>query len=399
MRIVIASDLHWPTINGVATFGRNLAHGLAARHHDVIVIAPSQNGPSYKQYDGNHWIYRTVSVQFPFYQNLRISVNPNVQVRHIIERFKPDVIHMQTPLGVGRAVLAASKRLDIPVVATNHGLPENLIENLRLLAPFARPISYILKEYGSRFYNNVDYITLPTQAAIDTLSDTLNNVSVPVKAVSNGIDLQRFHPGKAEAGFLQRFALPAHKPIALYAGRLDTEKHLSILVRAAAAVMAKRDVHLLIVGHGNDADNLKWLANDLGIARHVTFTGRVEDEDLPVFYRCAALFVMPSPAELQSLTTLEAMASGLPIVAVRAGALEELCHNGRNGYTCAADDSEGMAEKIEKILSASASDRVEMGKTSIAIARTHDLSHVIGQFENIYKQAIKLHAQRERLMS
>ena len=71
MKILIASDLHWPTINGVATFSRNLARGLADRGHEVLVIAPSQTGKHYKEVDGNHVVHRTVAVPFPFYQNFR----------------------------------------------------------------------------------------------------------------------------------------------------------------------------------------------------------------------------------------------------------------------------------------------------------------------------------------
>ena len=391
MRIVIASDLYWPTINGVATFSRNLAYGLADAGHDVIVIAPSQTGRSFRERDRNHWVYRTSSVPVPFFQNLRISVNPNVQVRHIIERFEPDVIHLQKPLGVGRAALAAAKRMDIPVVATNHAMPENLIDNLKLLAPLARPVSYLIKEYGSRFYSGTDYLTLPTQAAIDMLDN--GDIKVPIVPVSNGIDLRRFRPDKPDVEITRRFHIPTNRPIVLYVGRLDAEKHLSVLVRAMARVLDDHSAHLLMVGHGNDADNLKLLIESLGIQRHVTFTGRVSDEDLPLLYHCGTVFVMPSPAELQSLTMLEAMASGLPVVAVEAGALYELCHHEQNGFLVPTDDDMGMAARILQLLDDEAL-RARMGRESVKIAKTHDLTHVIGQFEAIYAKVVRSHTRR-----
>ena len=91
MKILIASDLHWPTLNGVASFSRNLAQGLAARGHEVLVIAPSQTGKRYKEVDVNHAVYRTASVPFPFYQNFRISLTPQREVKKIIKEFDPDV--------------------------------------------------------------------------------------------------------------------------------------------------------------------------------------------------------------------------------------------------------------------------------------------------------------------
>ena len=101
MRILIASDLHWPTMNGIATFGRNLAYGLAERGHEVIVVAPSQTGKKGVETDGNHQVVRTASVVFPFYQNLRVSLSPNREINRLTKTFKPDIIHLQTPLGVG----------------------------------------------------------------------------------------------------------------------------------------------------------------------------------------------------------------------------------------------------------------------------------------------------------
>ncbi|HEU0266540.1 MAG TPA: glycosyltransferase, partial [Candidatus Saccharimonadaceae bacterium] len=162
MKILIAADLHWPTINGVATFSRNLAEGLAARGHEVVVIAPSQkrSGRSYEEQDGDYLIKRTISVPFPFYQNFRISVSPRREVKKIIEEFEPDVIHIQMLLGIGQAVMHYGTRYNIPIVATNHAIPENLMDNLGLLAPVSKPINYLIKEYGARFHSKADYVTM-----------------------------------------------------------------------------------------------------------------------------------------------------------------------------------------------------------------------------------------------
>src|SRR4051812_31894184 len=101
MKILMASDLHWPTINGIATAGRTLAQGLAENGHEVLVVAPSQTGKKYHETDGLYKVTRTSSLVFPFYQNLRISLSPNREINKIVKEFAPDVIHVQTPLGVG----------------------------------------------------------------------------------------------------------------------------------------------------------------------------------------------------------------------------------------------------------------------------------------------------------
>ena len=390
MRILIASDLHWPTINGVATFSRNLAHGLADAGHEVLVIAPSQTGKRYSEIDRNHRIARTSSVVFPFYQNFRISLSPYKEVRKIIEEFQPDVIHVQTPLGIGRAATGFAKKNDIPLVATNHAMPENLIDNLRLLAPLARPINYMLKEYGARFYNNADYVTLPTEAAIKMLEH--DSFRAPYMAISNGIDLSRFAPGKVDAEFYDRFGIPKDKKIVLYVGRLDGEKHVSILIKAAARMVdARNDLHFVIVGKGTDMEGLQELAERLDLNDHITFTGRVEDEDLPLFHQIGTVFAMPSPVELQCLAMLESMATGSPVVAVNVGALYELCQDGRNGYLYDLDRDDQLAEKLGTILDDPKLCK-KMGTESLGIAKTHELSNTIKQFVDLYKHVIALHA-------
>lgn len=387
MKILIAADLHWPTINGVATFSRNLAHGLAARGHEVIVIAPSQNGRRHKETDENYIIERTRALPFPFYQNFRISLMPQAEVKAIIEKFQPDVIHLQSVLGNGRAALNYGKKFGIPIVATNHAMPENLLDNLRLIAPFTRSIYYVMKEYGTRFHNNADYVTLPTQAAIDMIDEMATDIRVPIKAISNGIDLSRFKPGKASTDLYKKYEIPTDVPIVTYLGRLDSEKHVGILVRAFAKVLKKTKAHLMVVGSGNDLENLTEIARDLGIADHVTLTGRIPEEDKPGLHRIGKVFVMPSPVELQCISMLEAMASGLPVIGVNDGALYELAQDGKNGYLVKTDDIDAMAEKIEKLLSDEKL-REKMANESVKIAKTHDINHTLDEFEKIYAKVI-----------
>lgn len=385
MKILIAADLHWPTINGVSTFSRNLAQGLASRGHEVVVIAPSQTGRRYTETDVNYTIIRTASVPFPFYQNFRISLNPVREVRRIIDAFEPDVIHIQMLMWIGQATMKLGIKRNIPIVATNHAMPENLMENLKLLAPLSRPINYVLREYGARFHAKADYVTMPTDSAI-TMFGAKEKVSVPMVAISNGIDLTRFHPTDDKAALRKKFNLPKG-PLVTYIGRLDAEKHIPILLKAFADVREELGAHLLIVGSGTESDNLEYLARDFGVGEHTTFAGKVSDEDLVLLHQVGDVFAMPSPSELQSIATLEAMASGQPVVAVDKGALRELCQDGVNGVLCEADNVDEIAEGLRAILS-DADLRKKYGAASLKIAATHDIKHTLKEFENLYESVI-----------
>lgn len=129
------------------------------------------------------------------------------------------------------------------------------------------------------------------------------------------------------------------------------------------------------------------MARDLKIADKVTFTGKVSDEDIELLHRVGTVYCMPSPAELQSIATLEAMASGKPVVAVDAGALKELCQDGRNGFLCSQDDKDAIATSLLKIIQDDEL-REKFSKESLAIAKTHNLDTTIEKFESIYNSLI-----------
>jgi len=392
MKILIASDLYWPTINGVSTFSRNLAKGLADRGHEVLVIAPSQTGKKYREIDGNYTVARTTSISFPFYQNFKISLSPYLEVKKIINEFKPDIIHIQMIIMISQAVSRYGHKLGIPIVSTNHAMPENLMDNLKLLAPVSRPLNYALTKYIVRFQSKADYVTLPTQAAIDMFGLSIDKLDAPIEPVSNGIDLSRFSVGKIPQDIIEKYKMPTDVPIVTYLGRLDAEKHIWILIRAFNKILAKKKAHLLIVGSGTDDANLKALVKELGLKDKVTFAGRVSDDDIVKLHKVGTVFCMPSPAELQSIAMLEAMASGQPVVAVDAGALKELCQNKRNGFLCEQDDIDAIADDLLKIIS-DPKLRESMSKESLRIAKTHDLQNTLTRFEEIYTSLIESRKQ------
>jgi len=402
MKILIASDLFVPVLNGVSIFTRNLAYGLAKKGHEVIVIAPSQTGRKYKEVDRNYTIYRTRSVIFPFYQNIRMSSAPQLEIRKIIQEFQPDIMHIQMPLPIGQGAILWARRYGIPVVTTSHAMPENLLENLKKLSSFSRPINYIISDFGRRFHNQADVITSPTKSGIESFGRHVDKLRKPIKIISNGINLQEYAPGVAPKALYEKYGLPTDKPIVTYIGRVDAEKHLSVVIGAFERVREVTDAHLLIVGDGVDRANLQALVEEADLSDYATFTGRVSDEDKILLEHVGSVYVMPSPVELQSIATLEAMASGQPVVAVDAGALGELCHEGKNGYLFDLDNDEQCAAGILEIIT-QPHVREQFSKESIRIAQTHDINQVLDTFVKLYEDTIlakqkDLAARPERLI-
>ena len=234
-----------------------------------------------------------------------------------------------------------------------------------------------------RVFEQLDYVTTPTKTAAALLAKA--GLSKEVVPISCGIDLERFKPTNDGVYLRQRFAIPRDKQVVLYVGRLDKEKRIDMILRALPDISRVTSVHLVLAGIGKERRNLEELASKLGIQQAVTFTGFVPDEDLPNIYGVADLFVTAGIAELQSIVTMEAMASGLPVVAVNAMALPELVHDGENGYLFSDGNSQMLAERIIAILSDQET-RAEMSKRSLAIIEDHDINKTIEKYESIYSE-------------
>jgi glycosyltransferase involved in cell wall biosynthesis len=202
--------------------------------------------------------------------------------------------------------------------------------------------------------------------------------------VSSGIDLNVFRPRLEKECIRRKYGIPT-RPILLYVGRLDPEKKLDQALRAAALALKTADFQFVLVGRGISRASLERQARELGILEFVTFTGFMPDEDLPDIYTSSRCFIIPSTAELLSLATLQAMASGLPVIAVNAGALGELVQDGSNGFLCNSGDIEGMARCIRELVG---NDELCAGMSakSLEYVPFHDIQATVGVFEGLYKQ-------------
>jgi glycosyltransferase involved in cell wall biosynthesis len=169
-------------------------------------------------------------------------------------------------------------------------------------------------------------------------------------------------------------------------GRLDTDKRVDRVVRAAAEVMPATGAHLLLVGDGRERPALENLARSLGVAGRVHFPGFVTvEQGLSDMYRLASLFVTASEIETQGIVLLEAAASGLPIAAVRATCIPEIVHHAENGFLSAPGDIHGLAHSMHTLLQQPTL-AVQMGQTGRLLAQAHDTQATMDLHERLYRE-------------
>jgi glycosyltransferase involved in cell wall biosynthesis len=413
MRITIATAVYYPMINGVAVFSHNLAVGLAKRGHEVMVICPSQTGKNYtRTVDGVKTVYlksttmkvypdqvhtvqpkkKVMGVELPhllYKYGFKVSVFPARQVRKALDGFRPDVVHVQVSDPIGLSVVSYARRHHIPVVTTEHNQPEVLTEPLHVPGFVRRPVNAMLNAYFVNRQSKSDYVTMPTELAIENLIGE-KDLGVPVKAVSNGVDLTNFRPGKVPSAIYNKYSILPNDPTVLYIGRVDPEKNVEMVIEAFEECLKEiPEAQLVIVGDGVDKARLQTLVKRLGIAKSVKFLGRVVGPELYDLYRVGWLFATASEIETQGIVLIEAAASGLPLVAVNAGAVAEVCRDGVNGELLLPGDVDGMAEAMVKILG-SKTLREKYAANSVKVAAEHDFARTLDEFEKIYKEVQNL---------
>lgn len=377
LRILIGAETYPPTVNGAARFAERLAVGLAGRGHDVHVVAPSPVGTPIVEVQDGVTVHGVKSVRYAFHPDFPVSMPWQAlpATRRLVARLQPDIVHTQAHMVVGRGVVKASVRAGVPVVATNHFMPENLSAHVPLSRYVMRPASTIAWRDLGRVFGKADVVTAPTPRAVELLIRGAGLTEA--FPVSCGIDAGRY---SAPA--------PAHDvPSVLFVGRMDQEKRVDELIRAFAALPPGLPAELEIVGDGARREEWTALAGGLGLGDRVRFRGFVSEEELLAAYARAAVFCMPGVAELQSLVTLEAMAAGTPVIAADAMALPHLVRPGRNGWLYRPGDVAELTARLTTLLGDPALRR-RMGAASREIVSEHAVGATLSRFEEIYRSLL-----------
>ena len=381
LRVLIGADTFPPDVNGASRFTRDLAVRLSARGHTVHVVAPAssrRHGTYVETFGGQRIaVHRLRSFRWPAHEWLRFAppweLGPRID--RLLEHLQPQVVHSQSFINIGRVLTGQAHQRGIPVVATNHVMPDNIIG----VSGLPRSLHPGLTRYGwhlaSKTLARAAVVTSTTPIAADYLAQHTGLETI--EPVSCGVDTSRFpfHP---------------HRPVdhrILYVGRLDPEKHVDQLLRAFSLMNQSLGAYLDIVGGGAESHRLQQLAARLGVADRVRFHGRISDEELERLYPTASVFVMASTAELQSIATLEAMASGTPVVLADAMALPHLIDNGHNGILVPPGEPRGLAEAIETILTLPHDAYTTMRHAARHKAEEHDSQIVIQHYEQLYRTA------------
>lgn len=381
MKILITTDLYTTATNGVVTSVRNLREELKLRGHDVRILTLSDHMDS-RQEEGVYYI-GSVSLEH-VYPNVRMPMNYRHYLIEELIRWKPDVIHSQCEFFSFQFALRIAKHTDAPIIHTYHTLYEQYVP---YVLPGKRLGEHLVRVLSRKRLETVSRVIVPSYKVENALHGygMYNTICV----VPSGISLEQHRKRITPEQRLEKrrsLGIADDRIVLLNLGRLGTEKNVEELMwYFSAAAQRREDLMFLLVGDGPSRLSLEKMAETLGVADRVIFTGMVKPEEVHEYYQLGDVFVSASTSETQGLTYVEAAANGLPLLCKRDLCLKDVLIPVENGYEF-TDEAEFL-DGLER-LADDPEARFSAGRRSEEIAGAFDKSSFAETMEAIYQSVL-----------
>lgn len=379
LRIIFYTDSFLPAVDGVVTSITAFKKELENRGHEVYIVAVGDKETK-RIIKGRKDIFVVRGLKFRKYPQYKFAVTPFV-VSLKLRKLNPDIVHLQTPFTVGLYGLMYSRVNKYPIVGSFHTMfnSKDIINQYLTKNPRLR--KFLIKyswEYLTYFYNKCDATITPSEAIKKYLSKKkIKNISV----IPNGIDTERFNKNNYDQK-LKNQLVGENSNMILYLGRISKEKNIDILIKAAK-YLKENNTKFIIGGTGPMLNEYKNLVNKYNLNDTVKFQGFISNEDLPKYYATADALCLPSTFETQGIVSLEALASGTPVVGADYLALKNIIENGKNGELFKPGNSKDCAIKLEKVINNRSS-----YKKTVQTAKKYSINKMTDKLLNLYKSVL-----------
>ncbi|MEQ8200815.1 MAG: glycosyltransferase family 4 protein [Syntrophomonadaceae bacterium] len=341
MKIGIFTESYKPYTSGVVTSISTFKDELTRLGHDIYIFAPSY--PHHDEEEDNVFRYFSIpALTNPGY-TLALPVHPGML--SLLKKLQLDIVHVHSPFTMGRVGLHYARKFELPLLFTYHTRYDQYVHYVPMAQELVKDVTI---KYSRYFCNECDHIIAPSHEIESIIRSFL--VTTPISVVPTGIPLDKFNSG--DAYWLRKnYPIPPHHKILLYAGRLSQEKNLPFLIESFAKIKKTQPATtLVLVAGGPLEEQLKSMAAGLHLSdQDIVFTGQLPFDSLVNAYFSADLFIFSSLTETQGLVVIEAMAAGLPVVAVRASGVREMVRDGVDGLLT-GEDSDEFAAAVVRIL-------------------------------------------------
>lgn len=377
MKIGIFTDSYKPYTSGVVTSILTFKEELDKLGHETFVFAPSY--PGYNEQEEN--VYRFYSLPAPTNPDYSLAVPVLPGINLLIKKLDLDIIHVHSPFTMGRLGMHYARKHDIPIAFTYHTLYDQYVHYIPVAQDLAKKIAI---KYSINFCNKCDHVIAPSSKVEELLRR--HYIKTPVTVIPTGVPLHKF-TCEDPTWLKKHYNIPEKNKILLFVGRLTKEKNLVFLIDAFKKIKGINPlVSLVLTAQGPLEEELKKhvTALDLSLETDVVFTGSVPFNTLVNIYFSSDIFVFSSMTETQGLVLIEAMAAGLPVVAVRAYGVQDMVDDGINGILTSPDIDEFAGAVCRLLTDAGAYERFKIN--ALEKAKSLSSTNMARVLESLYRE-------------
>ncbi len=340
MKIAFFVNTYLPNTFGSSVSVEYFRKGLEELGHEVYIFTPKFHGYDLK--NDKAFFYPSIMYGYKIKYPLPIPYSPKIAKK--VDELDFDIIHTHQPFAIGYEALKHGRRNDVPVFFTYHCRYEDYTHYVPFFQSFVK--KYVTNSV-KKFANLVDCVIAPTHDIKDILKN--QEVNTPIEIISTGIDWDRFQNGRRE-GTRKRFGIKSDEICFWWLGRMEKEKNIEFLLKTIK-VFSKRfeKAKFMLVGDGSEMENIKKFVEKENLQDKVIITGLVPQEEVQNYYSAGDILIQPSKSETQGLVALEAMASGMLVLAINATGTVDIVKDKETGYLL-NEDVEEFYQKAKELL-------------------------------------------------
>lgn len=364
MNILIVTNTFAPHVGGVARSVEAFTEAYRALGHQVLVVAPAFPGMAPDEVD----VLRVPAIQEFNASDFSVVLPVHPPLSEALDAFQPDIVHSQHPFLLGSTAVRIARSRGLPLIFTHHTLYEQYTHYVPGDSPALKRFTI---ELATCYANLCDHVFAPSESIRTLLLE--RGVNTPVEAIPTGVRLERFACGDGEA-FRRDQGIPQDAFVVGHMGRLAPEKNLEFLTRAVARFAGEApDAHFLVVGDGPSRQAIMRLFAREGLDTRLHFAGVLEGRPLADALHAMDVFAFASKSETQGMVLTEAMAAGLPVIALDACGVREVVQDRRNGRLLREETPATLASALQWTAALGEHAFRELGQAALATAENFSM--------------------------
>jgi len=345
VNILTVTNTYAPHVGGVARSVEAFASEYRKRGHSVLVVAPTFRDMP----ENEKGVFRVPAIQNFNTSDFSVALPFHQGLSEVLDEFKPDIVHSQHPFLLGMTAMRVARYRQLPLIFTHHTLYEQYTHYVPGDSP---ALKRFVIDLATRYANQCDQVFAPSESIQQLLLD--RGVNKPITVVPTGVSLEKFATGNGKA-VRKRLRIPDQHYVVGHLGRLAPEKNLEFLSRSVVDFMSRRaDSHFIVIGTGPSEARIRAIFREANLEDRLHVLGILTSQDLADAMHAMNVFVFASHSETQGMVLTEAMAAGLPVIALDAPGVREVVRDGYNGRLLKAGTISDFSTAIQGMATLSA---------------------------------------------